>query len=272
MLIRLASRAHNDPDANSSKKRLTVAGATEWWQTFFSGLTVEWWLLAATAEQTRQEVDFIMDSLDVPAPARLLDVPCGGGRHCLALAEEGYDMTGVDISTDFLAAARGHSLKQPDKVRWEQREMRDLPWPAEFDGAYTFGNSFGYLDDAGNADFLKSVATALKPGARFVLETGYVTETLLPVLQERSWYPMGDILLLSQRRYDPVEGRLHVEYTTIRGPQVEKRSMSARVYSYREMVGLLEDAGFGAVLGYGSLTREPFRLGSRQALFIGTKC
>ena len=45
-----------------------------------------------------------------------------------------------------------------------------------------------FLDDEGNIQFLKSVAAALKPRARFALETGYVMETLLPVLQERSWY------------------------------------------------------------------------------------
>ena len=248
-----------------------MVAPTDWWQTFFSGPFVDWWLMATPAEQTRQEADFIVESLDVPAPARLLDVPCGGGRHCLALAERGYDMTGVDLSSDFLAAARRQSAERHYKVHWEQREMRDLPWSAEFDGAYSLGNSFGYLDDAGNAAFLKSVATSLKPGARFVLETGYVTEALLPVLQERSWYPMGDLLLLSQRRYDPTEGRLHVEYTAIRGTQIEKRTMSARIYSYREVVGLLEDAGFAGVLGYGSLTREPFKLGSTRALLIGTK-
>jgi hypothetical protein len=32
-------------------------------------------------------------------------------------------------------------------VRWEQRDMRDLPWRDTFDGAYCVGNSFGYLDD-----------------------------------------------------------------------------------------------------------------------------
>ena len=61
----------------------------------------------------------------------------------------GYDMTGVDISTDFLTAARAQSAGQPGKIDWEQREMRDLPWPEGFDGAYCFGNSFGYLDDDG---------------------------------------------------------------------------------------------------------------------------
>ena len=37
-----------------------------------------------------------------------------------------------------------------ERVTWEQRDMRDLPWQARFDGAFCVGNSFGYLDDEGN--------------------------------------------------------------------------------------------------------------------------
>jgi SAM-dependent methyltransferase len=242
----------------------------DWWRTFFSGLMVESWLLSATTEETRQDAAFIRESLGVPPPAKLLDVPCGGGRHSVALAGLGYDLTGVDISTDFLTAARALSAGKPDKITWEQREMRDLPWLGAFDGAYTFGNSFGYLDEAGNAAFLKSVAAALKPGARFVLESGYVMEHLFPSLQERSEYPVGDMLMVAQRRYDPAASRLHVEYTLTRGAETEKRSMSARIYSYRELVGLLEAAGFTDVQGYSSRTREPVRLGGR-VLMISTK-
>ena len=142
-----------------------MVAATDWWQTFFSGLTVEWWLRATTPEQTRQEADFIVESLDVTAPAKLLDVPCGGGRHCMALAERGYDMTGVDISTDFLAAARVSRGARHDQGRTGSNGRCAIsPGRAEFDGAYSFGNSFGYLDDAGNADFLKSVATRSSQG------------------------------------------------------------------------------------------------------------
>ncbi len=131
--------------------------------------------------------------------------------------------------------------------------MRDLPWPERFDGAFCLGNSFGYLDDRGNADFLKAVARALKSGARFVLETGYVLETLLPNLQARTWYPMGDMLMLADRRYDHTDGRLYVEYTWVCEGKVDKRSMSARLYTYREIFGLLEDARFTDLKGYSSL-------------------
>jgi len=149
--------------------------------------------------------------------------------------------------------------------------MRDLPWPEAFDGAYCFGNSFGYLDDEGNAAFLEAVAIALKPGARFVLDTGYIAETLLPVLQERAWYPIDDMIMLAQRRYDPFEGRLHVDYMLIRNGAMEKRSMSSRIYPCREVCRLLEEAGFTDLQPYGSLAKEPFRLGSHGLLIVATK-
>jgi SAM-dependent methyltransferase len=244
---------------------------SDWWRTFFTGTAVEVWLLAATEEQTREEANFIEGMLRVAPPSRLLDVPCGGGRHSLALAARGYQLTGVDLSADFLATARSAAAAQSLTVQWENRDMRDLPWKGEFDGGFSFGNSFGYLDDDGNAEFLRAAAGALKPGAHFVLDTGYVTEVLLPGLQVRGWYQVGDILALADRRYDHVHGRLHVDYTWIRPGRMEKQSMSARLYSYCELRKLLEAAGFTDVQGVSSLSGEPFRLGSPRLLMTATR-
>jgi SAM-dependent methyltransferase len=232
---------------------------------------VDCWLKATPDEQTRAEADFIQQRLGVDAPAELLDVPCGGGRHSLALAARGYRLTGVDLSPEFLAAARAGSAERSLQVRWEERDMRDLPWKEAFAGAFSFGNSFGYLDEEGNADFLRSVAAALRPGGRFLLDVGYILELLLPSLQERAWYPIDDILFLADRRYDPATGRLHVDYTLIRDGRTDKRSMSARVYSYREVAQMLERAGFTAIEGFGSLAGEPFKLGSKRLLLAATK-
>jgi SAM-dependent methyltransferase len=250
----------------------TQAGAG-WWRTFFTGTFVDFWLAVPTAEQNEKEADFLQEALQVSPPARLLDVPCGGGRHSLSLAARGYKMTGVDISPEFLESARANtgSTGRPGDVSWEQREMREPPWSETFDGAFCFGNSFGYDEEEGNAAFLKAVARALKPGTRFVLDTGYVLENLLPNLQERGWYEFGEILVLSERRYDPVTSRLHVEYVLIREGKLERRNMSARLYSYRELVQLLEMAGFREIQGYSSMAWEPFKLGSNRLLMIATK-
>ena len=149
--------------------------------------------------------------------------------------------------------------------------MTDLPWREEFDGAFCFGNSFGYLDDAGNVAFLKAVARSLKPNARFVLDTGVTAESLLPNFQERRWLQVGDILFLSHGRYDPTRGRLDTEYTIISDGKVDTRPASTRVYTYRELCRLLEGACLTDCDGYGSLNQEPFRLGSPRLLLVATK-
>jgi SAM-dependent methyltransferase len=180
-------------------------------------------------------------------------------------------MTAVDISPAFLDAARSASAGRPAAVAWEQRDMRDLPWPGEFDGAFCFGNSFGYYEEDGNARFVQAVARALKPGARFLLDASYISEVLFPGLQERAWYPFGEFLFLADRHYDPARGRLDVEYTLVRDGRLEKRAMSARVFSYREACRIFEEAGFTDLRGYGTLAKEPFRLGSQRLLLVGTR-
>ncbi len=243
----------------------------DWWRDFFSGVAVEFWLRMTTEEQTRAEAGFIEKALRIASGARVLDVPCGGGRHSVELAARGHRVTGVDLSADFLKAARTLAAGRRQEVAWEQREMTDLPWKAEFDGAFCFGNSFGYMDDAGNARFIEAVASVLKTGARFVLDTGLIAESLYPSFVERRWLQAGDILFLTSGRPDPVRGRLDTEYTFVHEGKVETRLASTRVYGYRELHRLFAEAGFSGCEGYGTLEQEPFRFGSQRLLLVATR-
>jgi SAM-dependent methyltransferase len=226
-------------------------------------VAVDLWLRALPPEHTEREADFLARTLAVPSGAELLDVPCGAGRLSLALAQRGYQLTGVDWSREFLNHARlrdtGH------RVTWEQRDMRDLPWPRRFDGAFCFGNSFGYLDDEGNAAFLRAVAAALKPGARFVLETPMVLENLLGHVQDRAWWQVGEIRLLVANKYDHTRQRLDIEYTFVANGRIEVRNGSHRAYSYRELVALLETAGFTVELD------QPWKRDAHAITFIATR-
>jgi hypothetical protein len=59
-----------------------MSAAEGWARDFFSGLFVELWLGAIPEQQTRQEADFLEKVLRLPAGASILDLACGGGRHC----------------------------------------------------------------------------------------------------------------------------------------------------------------------------------------------
>jgi len=243
----------------------------DWWQNFFNGVAVEMWLRVPTEAMNRAEVDFLEKVLQLSSQSLVLDIPCGGGRHAIELASRGHQLAGVDISPEFLAAARTQAAKREIEIEWEQRDMRDLPWPGVFDAAYSLGNSFAYMEDAGNADFLKAVAGALKPGGRFVLNTGTVAEAILPNFQERRWYEIGDILFLIRNEHDHAASRLTTELTFVLNGQVEKRLHSQRIYTYNELCHLFADAGFEGMEGYGSPAMEPFKLGSQQLMLAATR-
>ncbi len=243
----------------------------DWWKDFFFGLFVDFWIGAIPAEATRADADFIEKSLALAPGARVLDVPCGPGRLTLELARRGYRMTGVDISPESLDYARAQSAAEGLSIEWRLSDMRDLPWPGEFDAAFCAGNSFGYFDDAGHAEFLAAAARALKPGARFLLESGWVAEAILTNFRPSIDMEAGGVRFTAQNTYDPLTGRVENVFAASRGDLSQTRLASHRVYTASEICRLLDAAGFGSFIAFGSPKGEPFALGSHRLLLIATK-
>ena len=97
-------------------------------------------------------MDFIERELALPPRARILDVPCGSGRHALTLAARGHRVTGVDISTEALGYARRAAAAAGVDVEFVESDMRQVRRGGAFDAAVCLGNSFGYLDRFGGPD------------------------------------------------------------------------------------------------------------------------
>jgi SAM-dependent methyltransferase len=240
--------------------------STEWWSAFFSGPAVSCWRQCLTEDQTRAEADYVASALDLRPGARVLDVPCGHGRIALELARRGYAVTGVDFSDEALDHARRDAAEQRLELPLERRDMRDLPWRGRFDAVVCVGNSFGYLDDQGNRAFLEAVHGSLDASGKLLLHAPCVHELLLPV-QTRAWYPVGDLLMLVERRYEPLESALELEYTFVQDGRVDRRPARYRVHSVRELIQLLASVGLVATHLHGSPRGEPFAIGG-QTLYV----
>jgi len=241
---------------------------SNWQDVFFRGVALDAWRYITTPEMTRGEVDFLERALNIPAGAELLDIPCGNGRHAIELAARGYKMTGLDLSDEFIAEAREAS---PHPIRWVRDDMRSLPWDSTFDGAYCFGNSFGYLSWDDSRRFLAAVARALKAGARFIVDTGMAAESILPSLARNRWFRLGDILMLSENRYYPDESRVDIDYTFVRGGQVETRPTSSYVFTVAELCRIHAEAGLNPVELLASTDGEVYQLGSPRLILISAK-
>src|SRR5437588_6245931 len=99
-----------------------------WWENFFHGVALDFWRAAISNEQTLAEANFIARHLQLSSDAKVLDVPCGGGRISFELAKRGLQMTGVDMASEFIDEARAKSDGKGGSIDWQQRDMRDLPW------------------------------------------------------------------------------------------------------------------------------------------------
>jgi len=254
---------------------------SDWYENFFHGLALDLWRKAISPKQTKTEADFLVKVLQGEKGSHLLDVPCGNGRLSLASAARGYRVTGVDISEEFVEEARaGRALDPPTHmggtdsrtpVEFILADMSKLSGDRIYDGAYCFGNSFGFLDYAGMESFLSGVARALKPGARFIVETGMAAESVLHKFEPLAVHQIDDISLTIKERYLAEESCIETEYIFEQNGKVERGNARHWIYTVGEIRRMLERAGFEILNLYGSLKCEPYTLGAEELFVIAQK-
>ena len=126
-------------------------------------------------KNTEAEIKFLIEQLQLPAGAPILDVGCGTGRHSVGLAERGFQVTGVDLSKGMLAVARRRAEAAAVEVEWVRSDAAAFRRTVSFDAAICLCEGamclLGPDDDALQRDMtiLANVLDALRPGAMFVL-------------------------------------------------------------------------------------------------------
>ncbi len=113
-------------------------------------------------------------SLAGEAGGPVLELACGTGRLTLALAEQGFEITGVDISDGMLALARRKAAECPqavhDRLTFVRQDMTRLELPGRFGFAFVPFRSFQHLltTDQQRAA-LAAIARHLVPDGRLAL-------------------------------------------------------------------------------------------------------
>ena len=240
-----------------------------WYETFFDR---DWLDVASRMpdEFTRGEVDSLVARLELAPGSRVLDVPCGHGRHALELARRGFEVVGIDISEDSIAVAREKAEREGLAVDFRQGDMRELDFEGEFDAGLNLFTALGYFDTReDDVRVLRGFARALKPGAPFLLETINVYGLMKRYLP-RDWSELADgTVLLETRNLNVTTGYHDTTWTFVRpdGSRVEK-SFTHRLYAAPEYGELLREAGLVPDGWWGGhfedeLTRDSFRLAIR---------
>jgi SAM-dependent methyltransferase len=119
----------------------------------------------------------IVERLQLPPRAQVLDVGCGPGWMSEYLARCGYWVTGVDISPDMVRIARERVVAIQGEIgsgleaqaEFHAMHVRELPWRGRFDAAILY-DTMHHFDD--EHETLRIIRSTLVPGGLLYIHEG----------------------------------------------------------------------------------------------------
>ena len=203
----------------------------------------------------------------------VLDLACGPGRHCLALAKMGYEVTGIDISEFLLKKAKQKSYELELKVKFKQSDILEYENKNQFDLIVNMFNSFGYLDtQEKNQKVLNLCFENLKNQGTLIIDT-IGKEPLARNLHPVHLAEFEDGSLKIERPYlsDDLQ-MFNNEWILIqKDDQVFRRKYQHFIYTATELKLMCQNAGFQSVEVFGSLLGEAYELDSEQLVVVAEK-
>lgn len=214
----------------------------------------------------------MLEALGLPAGARILDVPCGQGRHAHLFAEAGLRVDGLDYSRDLLEVARRRGTGA--RLRYTRGDMRKLPsrWTNRFDAVVNLFTSFGFFaDPQDDARVIAEFARVLVPGGALVWHGGNRDGVMARFLA-RDWWRTADGTLFAQaRRFDPLSGLLTVESHWYGPSGSGEREHCIRLYTPTRLAELCAAAGLIVEEAYDGWSPHPLRRRSSEMLLVARK-
>lgn len=244
----------------------------EWWKSLFNSPIYFELYAAEDTKKAVEEVRDLLRLLDLKPPARILDVPCGYGRHALELARRGFTVTGVDASPVQLGRAREQAERAKLTVDLREQDARHLRFEGEFDLAINMFLSFGYFEtDAEHLAMLEGIARALRPAGRFLMHL-WNREYEIRYFDHYQVDRSGDVVEVEEWEFDHLRGRLNWKNTAF-FPDGRRESWrhSIRAYTIAELRQLLERAGLRFDAVYGGLGGEPYSIESEESVLVAVR-
>lgn len=191
----------------------------------------------------------------------VVDAGCGFGRYCAALAEQGMEATGIDISPAAIAEAETRSPGPRYLVADLTQPLPDGIGP--FDVVVNLYSSFGYgATEAEDLEMLRAFRAMVKPGGTIVMQLSDLERSRFRLRTDEGVVVRDTNGVIETLDVDFSTGRLHVRYE-LDGDVVHSR---IRMYEKEELQRMLEQVGFSDIALYGDFTGAPKRPEDRLVL------
>lgn len=140
----------------------------EWFDEWFDSIYYHILYQHRDNEEAASFIDKLIAYLDIHKGDKILDLACGKGRHSIYLNKKGFDVTGVDLSSQNIELAKRN---ENATLHFEEHDMRDVYKPDTFQYIFNLFTSFGYLDTKeANLNVIKATVDSLKTGGKLLID------------------------------------------------------------------------------------------------------
>ncbi|HEY8165900.1 MAG TPA: methyltransferase domain-containing protein [Gemmatimonadaceae bacterium] len=245
----------------------------EWWETYFNSRYLLEYEPIFSPERDRKEVARLVELLGLAAGSRVLDVPCGHGRHSHLLAEAGFSVDGVDYSESLLNVARRRGTGSG--LRYNRHDMRRLPraWTGRFDAVLNLFTSFGFFADPQDDErVVEEFSRVLGKGGRLIWH-GASRDGVMARFLSKDWWVTSDRTFVAQHRsFDPLSGILDVKARhRDKSGREKSRNHRIRLYTATRLAELFAAHAIVVDQAYSGFTRRALNRRSTQMLLVGTR-
>ncbi len=225
-----------------------------WFESWFNSPYYK--VLYQDRDETEAEdfTEALLGYLKPKSGCRIVDIGCGEGRFAIQFANQGFDVTGIDLAANRIEKALEH---ERENLHFMVHDMR-LPFYINyFDLAFNLFTSFGYFNsERDNQLAANSFASGLKKGGRLVVD--YLNrDWVLQQLKPHAIVEKEGIKFDIQKDYD---GRHIIKHIRFEDAEGVKRHYTERVsaFSLQDFTDLFAKAGLTLNATFGDYNLAPF--------------
>jgi 2-polyprenyl-3-methyl-5-hydroxy-6-metoxy-1,4-benzoquinol methylase len=251
-----------------------MAIKNNWWKKTFSKTYFSLYNPSSLYSQTLvKKVLKLINDLHLQKGSKILDVPCGQGRHSVKLAKRNFQVTGIDYSSTALQAAKKWAHQNKVSPVFIKQDMRSLKLNERFDAVIMLGNSFGYFSDADNEKVIKNISALLKRNGFFVIHLLNPIERIRQFKNKKKnkFRILHGYVNIENISFDPINFIEESRWTIIRNGRKKTLDVRLRLYTFPEIHSLFSRYKLNIIKTYGSFDKKPYSFKSPIMIIVAKK-
>lgn len=207
----------------------------------------------------------------------ILELACGTGDLAILLAQNNYQVTGLDLSNEMLTIADRKAFDADCQMQFLQGDMRDLKDVGAFDAVTCFSDSLCYLSDEPDMQLtFDEVFSVLNDGGTFIFDVHSVKQ-IEEGFKDYSFHDQTEEFAFLWDSYPGLVPHSVEHFLTffvqengetfIRHDELHQE----RTYPVADFLRMLENAGFTKVEVFGDFTDEAPTKECKRVFFVAHK-